>query len=199
MSRSRAIGVRCVNRILDRVPGEAGRSLVQAYFEAEHPPTSILHPQGHCAAIPSEAMFRTRVKPRKWPAPSTITPLHRRSFRDGSNAGMTRGLRPQPTTRGRGHRARHCTERPPLPPSLNPTEINRSSVTRDSVTIRRPYPEAGASQSMTPYHRLSPMCGPTEEATYLPSSNIGYGASTYSSPAPCFGQAPFNSRPRFRF
>lgn len=202
MSRSGAFGVSGINRILHRVPGEAGRSLVQAYFEAKHPRTSILHPQGQCASIPPLAMFRTPAKPRRWPAPSATALLHRRSFRNGSNAAMTPGFRPQPmdrSTRGGRRRVRHDTESFPLPPFLNATEINNSSAARASYTPRRPYPQAGASQNMTLSHRLNPAYGPAQECTYLPSSNIDYTASTYPSPAPTFGQAPFNSRSTIRF
>ncbi len=177
------------------MPGEAGRSLVQAYFEAEHPRISILHPQGQCTGMPSSATFGNPVKPSRWPASRTTTPPDRRPFRDGSNAGRTPCLRSRPmyrSTRG-GHRVRNM---PPLPPFLNPMEINRVPFTPDSFISGRPYPHAGISQSMTPYHRPNPLCRPAAEGIYPSSSNIDYAASNYSSPAPSFSQAPFNSRPR---
>ncbi len=181
MSKSGAISVTYVNQILDRIPGEAGRSLVRAYFEAEHPRTSILHPQGQCAGMPSSGLFRSPVKPRQAPAPHTTTPPHGRYFRDGSYAGTVSG--PRPTRRG-GRWGRHGTEMNPPPPSSNPTEFNRSSATQDSHSFRKPNPQAGASQDMTPFHRPNPLYGPAEENVYSPFSNIDYAASAYSSPAP---------------
>lgn len=172
--------------MLDRVPGEAGRSLVQAYFETEHPRTSILHPQGQRAGMSSSVPFRTPVKPRKWPAPRTTTPPRRRSFRAASNAGITPGLGPHAMygLTGEGYWVRQGTEMPPPPPFLHPTEIGRWSVPRATITPSRPFPQAGPSQRTTPYRRPHLMHGPREGGVRLPSSKFGYAASSYPSPAP---------------
>lgn len=71
----------CTHDFLPRVPGEAGRSLIQRYFEAEHSATAIIHPKSELA-------------------PSTPDDRARRSSQQSSSnfsKRVPRGLPPRPT------------------------------------------------------------------------------------------------------
>lgn len=62
-----------------RVPGEAGRNLIQKYFEAEHSATAIIHPKAELA-------------------PSTPEKRDRRSTQSASNSRrVPQGFPPRPT------------------------------------------------------------------------------------------------------
>ena len=78
------IGWTVLTKFFFRVPGEAGRSLIQRYFEAEHSATAIIHPKTDLA-------------------PSTPVRRDRRSTpRSASNSGQRTllGFQPRPIAPG---------------------------------------------------------------------------------------------------
>ena len=84
-----------------RVPGEAGRNLVQRYFEAEHSATAIIHPKTELASsypdrrdrrsTPPSASYSSRQVPRRFPprptAPAqSLQPAYRSICRQAAPA-----------------------------------------------------------------------------------------------------------------
>ena len=84
-----------------RVPGEAGRNLVQRYFEAEHSATAIIHPKTELApstpekrdrrSTPQSAFNSSRRIPRGFPPRPTaraqnLQPAYRSIYRQATPA-----------------------------------------------------------------------------------------------------------------
>lgn len=180
------------------MPGEAGRCLIQAYFETKHPSTSILHPQGGFVGVLPAAPFGILSQGSKWRTPRTITPSRRILFRAESNTAMTSGHRSQPThgvTERDQYPLRFNAELPPPPFSL-PTSISRRSGPGAAIMPDESYHQAGPGQSMTLNHWPLGIHGRAGRGVCFQTSNPGYSAAVYASPAPFFSQAPINGTPR---
>ena len=78
--------------IIIRVPGEAGRLLVQLYFQAEHANTAVTHPEDDTPITPSGPIKKPKKPaPRKKPQPRAQIPLR------GAFPGRPPYYGPQPT------------------------------------------------------------------------------------------------------
>lgn len=78
--------------IVTRVPGEAGRLLVQSYFEAEHSDTAVIHPEDDAPITPPG-----QGKKPKRPVPHIRPPSRAQVQLPGAFTGQRPGYGPRPT------------------------------------------------------------------------------------------------------
>lgn len=170
---------------------------MKAYFEIEHPPSSILHPQGQDASTSISAPPKTPVKSRKLPA-RTMTPSGRQTFGTGLKSGMTPGWRSQPMygMMGRGCWVRPARDVPPPPPSMNPIGLGNWSTPRAVAPQRRLQSHPGLQQSSTAYSSRQPIDGHSDGGEYGSSSDLQHTASSQAPSRPFPNQMPFNSTQR---
>lgn len=179
------------------MPGEAGRSLVKAYFEIEHSTLSILHPQGQDASTSTSAPLKTPARPRKLPA-RNMTPSGRRSLGAGLNTGTTPGLGSQPQSgiMGRGCWVRQSGDLPPYPLSMDSINLGSWSIPRAVAPQRRLQSYPGLKQSPMPQSGPQPVQGHLNGGEYGPTSNFQYSASSQAPSSRFQIQVPFNRTPR---